>query len=406
MATLRKGNRDLIREMNRNLVLNLIKSKGPISRTDLALLSELSPATVSGITADFLDEGIVQTTGEGESKGGRRPVLLHLNPRAGFVVGLKLMEKSMTSALTDLEAQVLHHRQTPIDVEDYPPSPDAILANIIQVIERTISESEVERPMVLGIGIGMAGAVEGETGISRYSPFFNWRNVAIAKPISDHFDLPVYVENDVNALTIAEKWFGCGRGVDHFIVVTIGRGIGAGIVVNGQFYRGAGGSAGEFGHSPIVCNTETTTLENMASDTALIRQAMGSIGQGAQTALSEFPALTLKAIITAAESGDDLARKLLADSGRWLGTGIAGLINILNPQLVIIAGEGVEAGEWRFGPMREAIQEFTFNGLANDAEIYVEPSGDVAWARGAATLVLDELFKSPVLKKESVASVV
>lgn len=406
MTALRKGNRDLIKEINRNLVLNLIKSQGPISRTDLARISGLSPATVSGITAEFLTNGIVRKSGEGESKGGRRPVLLHLNPNAGFVVGIKLMEYSITSALTDLEAQVLHHRETPIHVTEHPPSPDAILANIIRVIEQTIAESQVERQRVLGIGVGMAGAVDGETGISRYSPFFNWRNVQIAEPIADHFDLPVYVENDVNALTIAEKWFGYGHGVDHFIVVTIGRGIGAGIVVNGQFYRGAGGSAGEFGHIPLASGSELTTLENLASDTAMVRQAEEIVEQGSQTKLADAPSLTLQAIIDAAESGDHLARQLLADSGRWLGIGIATLINTLNPQLVIIAGEGVEAGEWRFGPMREAIQAFAFDGLANDAEIFVEPSGDVAWARGAATLVLDELFKSPVLKKESATSVV
>ena len=157
-----------------------------------------------------------------------------------------------------------------------------------------------------------------------------------------------------------------------------------------------------FGHILMASGSELTTLENLASDTAMVRQAEKAIEQGSQTNLTDAPSLSLRAIIDAAESGDDLSRKLLADSGRWLGIGIASLINTLNPQLVIIAGEGVEAGEWRFDPMREAIQAFTFDGLATDTEIYVEPSGDVAWARGAATLVLDELFKSPVLKKESV----
>jgi predicted NBD/HSP70 family sugar kinase len=405
VTTLRKGNRVLIKEINRNLVLNLIKNQGPISRTDLARLSGLSPATVSGITAEFLNNGIVLATGEGESKGGRRPVLLHLNSSAGFVIGLKVMEYVLTSALTDLDAKVLHHCETPIQVTSHPPSPDSILADIIQVIEQTIANSQVERQRVLGIGIGMAGAVDGESGMSRYSPFFNWRNVQIAKPIADHFDLPVYVENDVNALTIAEKWFGYGRGVDHFIVITIGRGIGAGIVVNGQFYRGAGGSAGEVGHIPISIGREVTTLENLASDTAMVRRVEEAIEQGYPTELAKASSLSLHSILDAAESGDGLARQLLADSGRWLGIGIATLINTLNPQLVIIAGEGVEAGEWRFRPMRQAIQQYAFDGLANDVEIYVEPSGDVAWARGAATLVLDELFKSPVLKKEGVSSV-
>ena len=408
MTHLRKGNRDLIKEINRNLVLNLIKSRGPISRTEIARLSGLSPATVSGITAEFIASGLVHELGEGESTGGRRPVLLRLNPRAGFVVGVKLMEHAITSALTDLDAQVLHHRITPLAATDAPVAPDAILPVIVQAIEQTIAESQVERQRVLGIGVGLAGLVDGEAGICRYSPFFGWRDVPLAEPIAEHFGLPVYLENDVNTLTIAEQWFGYGHGVDHFVVVTVGRGVGAGIVVNGQFYRGALGGAGEFGHITLVddgppCDCgKRGCLEALASDPAVVRQARAAIALGERTALAEVAPLTLDAVVEAADAGDELARRLLADSGRWLGIGIATLVNILNPQLVIVGGEGVRAGEWRFGPMRAAIQAHAFNGLADELEVVIEPSGDETWARGAACVVLGELFKSPVQRGETI----
>jgi predicted NBD/HSP70 family sugar kinase len=405
LARLRKGNRDLIKEINRNLVLNLIKSRGPLSRTDIARLSGLSLATVSGITNDFIASGLVHEIGAGESTGGRRPVLLRLNYQAGYVVGAKLMEHAIASAVTDLDAKVLYHRVIPLttagmDLAD-------ILQAVIQAIQRTIVESGVASQRVLGIGVGMAGVIDGAAGICRYSPFFGWRDAKIAEPIAAHFRVPVYLENDVNALTIAEQWFGHGHGVDHFVVVTVGRGIGAGIVANGQFYRGALGGAGEFGHITLVedgppCNCgKRGCLEALASDPAVVRQARAAMALGERTCLAGVEPLTLEAIVEAAEAGDALARRLLADSGRWLGVGIASLVNILNPKLVILSGEGVRAGEWRFGPMRDALQAHTFDGLADELETVIEPSGDETWARGAACVVLGELFKSPVHKGEA-----
>ncbi len=407
MARLRRGNRDLIKEINRNLVLNLIKSRGPISRTDIARLSSLSLATVSSITADFISSGLVHEMGEGESTGGRRPVLLRLNYQAGFVVGVKLMEQVITSALTDLDASVLHYRVTPLTT-DAGRDPTSVLRAITQAIENTIVEAEVDRPRVLGIGIGMAGIVDGEAGVCRYSPFFGWRDVAIAEPVADHFGLPVYLENDVNTLTIAEQWFGYGHGVDHFVVVTVGRGVGAGIVVNGQFYRGALGGAGELGHITLQKNGlpcdcgKRGCLETLTSDPALVRQARAAITLGEQTALTKTDSLTLEAIAAAAEAGDGLARRLLGEAGHWLGIGIAHLVNVLNPQMVIVGGEGVRAGEWRFGPMREAIRQHAFDGLADELEIIIEPSGDETWARGAACVVLGEIFKPPAERTEAI----
>jgi predicted NBD/HSP70 family sugar kinase len=189
-------------------------------------------------------------------------------------------------------------------------------------------------------------------------------------------------------------------------VVTVGRGIGAGLVSNGQFSRGASGGAGEFGHITLVqdgppCDCgKRGCLEALASDPAVVRQAKAAIALGERTALADVDPLTIEAIIAAAETGEVLAQKLLADSGRWLGIGVATLINILNPRLLIVGGEGVQAGEWRFGPMREVIRAHAFNGLADELEILIEPSGDETWARGAACVVLGELFTSPVHQPE------
>lgn len=415
MPRLRKGDRDLIRDLNRNQVLNLIKSRGPISRVALARLSGLSPATITGITAGFVRNGLVREMGQGESTGGRRPVMLRLNRGAGFVVGAKLMESQIVAAVTDLDARVLQHRVVPVRRGGRGGSrstePSVFLAALVEAIETTIAASDVGWDRLLGIGVGMAGLVDVRAGLCRYSPFLGWQGVQIAEPLTKHFGLPTYLENDVNTLTIAEQWFGYGHGVDDFVVVTVGRGIGAGIVANGQFYRGARGGAGEVGHmqvkraGPTCACGKRGCLEATASDQAVLDQAREAVAAGEASVLSSAAELTIEAVVEAADQGDRLARRLLSASGRWLGIGIANLVNLLNPQLVIVAGEGVRAGEWRLAPMREAIRAHTFNGLAENLEIVIEPSGDETWARGAACLVLGQLFKSPVYDEEGISLV-
>jgi predicted NBD/HSP70 family sugar kinase len=318
------------------------------------------------------------------------------------------MEHAVATAVTDLDANVLYHQVNSLNIaiEGGPGAaqPKLFLDGLVHAIETAIAASGVDRERLLGIGVGMAGVVDAELGLSRYSPFFGWQGVQIAEPLANHFKLAVYVENDVNTLTIAEQWFGYGHGVDHFIVVTVGRGVGAGIVVNGQFYRGAIGGAGEVGHMTLKpdgprCDCgKNGCLEALASDDAIVRLARESIAAGAQTILSQSSAqaLTVEAVVQAADNGDQLARHLLAEAGRWLGTGIANLVDVLNPQLVIVGGEGVRAGKWRIEPMREAILQHSFNGLVDELEIIIEPSGDEGWARGAACVVLGKLFASPL----------
>jgi predicted NBD/HSP70 family sugar kinase len=408
MLPLRKASRALIKDINRNLVLNLIQSQAPISRVELARRTGLSPATITGIVSDYINSGLVHSMGQGESTGGRRPVLLRLNHKAGFVVGAKLMERAVATAVTDLDANVLFHQVTLLTIADKKGKgsvePGPFLRGLVDAIEAAIASSGVDRERLLGIGVGMAGVVDAQAGLSRYSPFFGWQGVQIAEPLADHFKLAVYVENDVNTLTIAEQWFGHGHGVDNFIVVTVGRGVGAGIVVNGQFYRGAIGGAGEVGHMALKpdgprCDCgQLGCLEALASDDAILRRCREAIAAGQPTSLSQISAqtLTVEAVVQAADQGDPLARQLLAEAGRWLGIGIANLVDVLNPQLVIVAGEGVRAGAWRIDPMREAILEHSFNGLVDDLEITIGPSGDEGWARGAACVVLGKLFASPL----------
>ncbi|MBE3559293.1 MAG: ROK family protein [Ktedonobacteraceae bacterium] len=403
----RTGNRDLMKEINLSIVLNLIRSQGPLSRTDIARLSGLSLGAVSGLTGDLLVSGFVREMGEGQSKGGRPPVLLALNPHAGFVVGIKLAEQSIVAAVTDLEADVVHceHKQVS-GLQD----PQAAIEAIIQAVEATLEESTIPRSKIMGIGIGLAGVIDSQEAVCNYSPILGWRQVQLAQPIERRLHLPVYIENDVNTLTMAEQWFGAGHGLSHFLVVTIGRGIGMGIVANGQFYRGTIGGAGEFGHivlqpdGPQCGCGKAGCLEALAADPAVARMAREAVAAGKQTAMAQMvqcaDQLTFDHVAQAASQGDEVALEILTEAGYWLGLGLSYLVNLFNSQLIVLSGEGTQTGDARLESARQTMRQYIFDGLDRCLELVVRPVGEEAWARGAACVVLSELFKHPINKNQ------
>lgn len=398
------ANREWMKKVNRNVVLNLVKSAGPISRSDIAQRSGLSPATITNLTAEFIAEGRIHEMGSGESVRGRPPILLRLNTQAGYVVGVKVMRGSLALVVTDLDAVVIHYATEPLAAsgDGSTMSPQEVLESVVAMIETALTESGVERSDVLGVGLGLAGWIDGRAGVCHYSPFFGWRDVDLVGPLHSALGFDVFVENDVNSLTIAEQWFGHGHDRSHFAVVTIGSGIGLGLVLDGQFYRGSDGSAGELGHTTIAVDGPECTcgkrgcLETVASDIAVIRQVNDAITAGEAMNLASGP-VTFDAVVAAADGGDLVAQNVLAQSGRWLGVGLANVANILGPELIIVGGEGVTAGHWRLDPMHSAFAEHAFGDVAERTEVIIEPAGDETWARGAACVVLSELYKSPLL---------
>ena len=391
------GNRDLIRAINRSTILNVIKTHAAIPRAEIARLTGLSPATVSAISAELIQENLVFEKETGDSSGGRRPIMLAINPHGGCVVGIKLMEDHALGALTDLEA-------TPLGKQSYTltdTSPPAVARALSELVSELLSNSENPTANLMGVGVGLAGIVDSAQGLVRQSPFFGWTDVPLRELIQDRVNVPVYLDNDVNTLAFAEKWFGAGRGIDNFLVVTFGRGIGLGIVVNGQFLHGARGSAGEFGHTVIQPGGELCAcgkrgcLEMYASEPAMLRESAQAFQQGRLSSLPNTP----EEMVLLAEEGETAAQEIFAQAGRLLGQSIANLINIFNPERILINGEGVRAGKWLFEPMQAAIDEHTMPSLRQDVSILVEPLGDDAWARGAASLVLHELFESPIKRQ-------
>lgn len=391
MSRFLRGNRDLIKDMNRSLLLNIIRREGQVSRKQLTEVSGLSMGSVSGIVAELLATHWILEIGEGDYTGGRRQTLIKLNPKVGYAIGLKLMERRVVVAITNFEAEIVTYQE---ETYAFNPEPQTLVHTLSTIIRAVVKQSQIEPEKLFGVGIGLAGVVYPNTGIVHHSPFFGWKDIPLATLLEQQIDYPVYIENDVNTLTLTEQLFGAGRYCNNFVVATIGRGIGMGLVINSQLYRGVRGGAGEFGHTVLIqeTNNESSlkfkTLEDSASDPAVINHMHQ---QDPTTQIHE-----LDDVITLANAGDKISRQALHRSGELIGVGLANIINVLNPEMVIISGEGIVAGDYRIQPMLDAMKTHTFNGLLDDVDVVIEPTDDRAWARGAASIVISKVFESPI----------
>lgn len=381
---LRSGNRRMIREINQSLVLGIVRERGPISRTEIAQAALLSLATVSGITGEMIAEGLIYEEQQGSSTGGRRPILLALNRQAGLVLGVKLSESQLIVALTDLGAHVVTRQAAPLDDDR---SPAAVVEKLGGIVDLLRAAHPAKR--IFGLGLGMAGVIDRRAGCCRFSPFLRWRDVPLRALLEERLGLPVVLENDVNTLAMAESWFGAGAGVHDFLVVTLGRGIGMGMILNGQLYRGGGGGGGEFGHLTIdpdgprcECGKKGC-LEAFASEPAVLRRVRAALGRDA----------SMVEAVELARAGDCAVAEIFAETGRTLGLALACLVNLFNPPLLIVGGEGAYVLDLLRGPLEETLRAHAFDGFFEQLRLVAEPWGDDAWARGAASLMLEELSR-------------
>jgi predicted NBD/HSP70 family sugar kinase len=325
------------------------------------------------------------------------------------------MGHAISLVITDLSATVMYAQVTTLvgpaaaepDQTTRPTAyrdPGSIVDAICAAVGTALSSSGVDVTRIIGVGVGINGPVDAANGVSRSSPTFNWKNVPLARPISERLGYPVVLENDANTLAAAEQWFGRGAGIDTFIAVAVGAGIGSGVVLNGQLYRGNDGAAGEFGHvqlsdtGPLCSCGKVGCVEAWASDRAILRDIRAAVAEEAPTSIGHtghLCELTIADVAAAAEQGDELSRQVLARAGHYLGRGLATLMTVINPRLVIISGEGVQAGHWRFDSMKEAIESTVFPELNAEIIFATEPLDDARWARGAACVVLGEIFSTP-----------
>ena len=401
---LRRGNKALIKDINRALVLYQLRHHGPLSRTEIAAGTKLGLSTLTKITDDLIAEGMIKEIGEGDSNGGRRPIYLEFNYSYGHVLGVKIEKDRIIIALTDLRPEILEKLTI-----DYPPgaSADRVIKDLSRGIFTLMDQNKSLTGNWLGIGIAVSGLVDKKTGRLLFSTLLGWEEVPFRQILQEQFAVPVFIDNDVNAYTLAELANGCGKEVGNFILVSTGVGTGAGLVLDGKLFRGEFGGAGEIGHmviygdgNPCYCGRRGC-LEAHAGEKFIINEAKRLVIQEKDSPLYEKrSALTYADVLEAAQTGDYCARQAFFAAGRNLGIGLVNLINIMNPARIVLAGEGLAAQEFLLPGIRDVLGKNFFAKYQKTFDLIISTLGDDAWEKGAALLVINEHFREPIYRRQ------
>ncbi|WP_434565532.1 ROK family transcriptional regulator [Thermoanaerobacterium thermosaccharolyticum] len=397
------GDQLLIKQINKSIVLNTIRKKGIISRADLANITGLNKSTVSSLVDELIKDGFVEEEGPGESKGGRKPIMLMINSLAGCVVGIDLDVNYILVILTDILANILWQKRINLKIGE---EKEDIIGKIIDLIDEAISNSPKTVKGVLGIGIGVPGITDYKRGIVLKAPNLKWENVELKKIIEEKFHLNVYIDNEANTGAIAEKWFGVGKNARNFVYVSAGIGIGTGIIINNELYRGSFGLAGEMGHMTIDINDHLCSCgnrgcwENYASEKSLfsyIKEKLESCEKDEYLKIDDLDKLDINDIIDIAEKGSSLAKRSIEEISRNLSIGIVNIVNTFNPDLFIVGNTLSGIGDYLLKMIREYIDSKCLVSRYNDVAVEISKLGMLDRAIGAVTLVISELFSYPGL---------
>jgi predicted NBD/HSP70 family sugar kinase len=375
-----------MRAINRQIVLNYVRDRGPISRAEIARRTSLQRSTISEIVDTLLEEGLVEEVGAGASTGGRCPKLLALRASGAAAVGIDIAPTHTTVASCDLSGTVLE-REVFETHQDF----EKTIRRAVSAATRLIGESPGK---IEGVGVSLPGLVDPSTGRITYVPYFNWRDLDVGRRIGVATGLKVAVDNDANAAALAELWFGRAEVSEarDFIMVFIAEGVGTGIIFDRQIYRGEGGAAGEFGHmvigerAPVPCSCGGYDCwEAFASGRAAVARYAALLGD------EEARQMSFAQLIDRALDGEGAAREALLETARYLGRGISNLIVGFSPEIVVVGGAITRAWELVSGILDDAVKRSIRRDLPAPC---LTPStiGDEASLMGALSLVLADKF--------------
>src|ERR1043166_3593343 len=310
-----------IRDINRQIVLNYVREREPISRAEIARETDLQRSTISAIVEALTAEGLIEEVGEGESTGGRRPTLLRLRTKEAIAIGVAITPTCTTVATSDLAGRIVEQKEFLTD-----PDPEKTINEVISLVQELSAKN---KGSIEAVGVSLPGLVDPSTGNAVYVPYFKWRDIPIAKTISAAVGLPVVIDNDANAVALAELWFGRPEVSDarDFILVLVAEGVGTGIIFDGQVYRGQRGAAGEFGHmvigrgAPVPCSCGSDDCwEAFSSERAAIARYLRLSGAATNSPISFIE------VVDRALGGEQNATTALVETARQLGVGISNLI--------------------------------------------------------------------------------
>jgi glucokinase-like ROK family protein len=395
----------LVRKVNTSLVLDALRLRAPISRAELSARTGLNRSTISSIVSELINDGFVQETNLEDAKIGRPGMLLTLNPRGGFAVGVEIGVDFLSILVTDFVANGLWRRRVSVDPQL---GCEAILQMAAELTSQALDFGRRERLNPLGIGIGVPGLVDINEGKLVFAPNLRWYDIPLRSLWSDRFGLPVFVENEANAAALGEYYFGAARGVDNFIYLSAGIGLGGGILIGGRLFRGSNGYGGEVGHMTIqpdgdLCGCgKRGCWETLVGPRAIVRRVRKTLETGAVSQISQMvngnlKAITFETVIEAAQAGDTVALAALDEVAVNLGIGVANLVNIFNPQMIVLGGALNLASSYLLPAMQNAVCQNALKPACQGLSFTGSAHGTDACVMGTIALVLDEILREPIL---------
>ncbi|MEU5671637.1 ROK family transcriptional regulator [Micromonospora sp. NPDC047762] len=386
MELARATNRS-VRLRNRSALLTKLFLDGLLTRQDLVRSTGLSQPAVSNVVADMIDEGLVAEAGAAESDGGRPSMLLRIAPRFAFVIGVDVGETRVRVELFDFAMTLLASIEYPLDPART--EPDLVAGHVLAGIDAVTGQAGVTAGDVLGVGIGVSGVVEQGTEAVVHAQALGWDRVPLERLIGAGTDLPLHIDNGAKTLGQAEMWFGAGRGARHAVFALVGSGVGASVVTNGATYRGASSSAGEWGHTTLVyggrvcrCGARGCLEAYVGAEAIIDRYREARRGRQVP---GEDEESQIAALVAAAETSAT-ARRVLEETAGYLGAGVANLINLFNPERVVLGGWAAMALGDLLPAVREAAGRQALRQPYEQASIELCRLGVDAVALGAATL--------------------
>lgn len=379
-------------------ILKAIYFEGPLSNSDLAKLIRLSTPKINSLLLELIDDGLVEELGRGDSSGGRRPNIYGLVNNGFYVVGITInTTRTIIAIYNSCNEVVSGPHYFPVRMQ----SDMKIFRQVQQKLEEVVRESNIDPEKILVAGIELPGLINPKEGINK-TYFPKVKN--LFAELRTIFGIPVFFNHDAKIRTFAEQHFGLAKGKKNVLMLHVDWGLGLGIIVNKKLYAGKSGFAGEFGHIPLadqgvlcVCGKQGC-LETLVSANAIARQAREGIENGHSSLIKELVnndliKIDISTVIQAANSGDQFAISLFSDVGKWLGRGMAYLIQVFNPELIIIGGQVAVANQFILAPIQQAINTYSNRDISNETEIKFSELGSKAGTMGAAAYALERISK-------------
>lgn len=404
MNNYKTGNHGMLRQQNLTGIMHHLHENAPISRIELARLTGLNKATVSSLINELINNQFVREVGAGTvARVGRREVLLDINPARGCIVSGEIGVDFISVICTDFTAQIIWRQKQEVSCEL---GQAAIIARTVKLLRQAIKAGTAQAGPPLGLALGVPGLIDRQDGTLLFAPNLGWENVPIAELLRRSFDTAVFVDNEATLAALGEQYFGAAKGYSEVLYISVGVGLGGGLVLNGNLYNGSAGFAAEFGHMTMEPNGEPCKCgnrgcwETQVSQAALFRYVTDAMRQGHETTLRERTngqpeRLTVTAIVEAARGGDEVALAALQKIGRYLGIGIASLVNSLNPRLVVFGGVLSLAGDFLLPVVTAELHQRALHWNEETARIVLARFGSDASVMGGVAKVFQAMLANP-----------